>query len=513
MSALSRLGLLVSILVGAVGCRRAPPATPTFAREVAPIVFSRCAPCHRPGGAGPFALLGYDDVARRATQIARVTSRHIMPPWKATGDLAYTNARRLGDGEIETLRRWAEAGAPLGDAAAVPPAPAFASGWQLGTPDAVVEMPAYELRAGGPDDYRNFVVRAPVATTKWVVAWELRANGRAIHHAIVNLDRNGFARKRDREDGRVGYPGMEPGDVQSPDGFYLVWTPGQTPTPAVAGQAWRIDGDTDLVMQLHMQPTGKVESVHPTLALYFTDAAPTVSRMTWRIGDGRIDIPPGEAFTLRDDSWLPVDVELLTLFPHLHYLGRTVRVWATTPDGVERPLLAIDDWDPAWQEKYVLAQPMRVPAGSTLSMALGYDNSEANPRNPNRPPVRVHTGERSVDEMGNVTFELRLATEGDKVKLRETKYRRELSRGGGARAHYNLGNTLAEQGRFADAVAAYRRAVELAPSLVPARANLGRALLMSGDVKGAMAEFEGALKLDPGNVRVRAQLEDARRRR
>ena len=307
----------------------------------------------------------------------------------------------------------------------------------------VIELPAYALPAGGSDDYRNFVVRAPVTTSRWVAAWELHANGRAIHHAIVNLDRNGFARKRDGVDGTPGYAGMEPGDVQAPDGFYLVWTPGQAPTAPLPGQAWRIDGDTDLVVQLHMQPTGKPETVRPSIALYFTDVAPTVPRMTLRIGDRPIDIAPGASFTMRDEVTLPVDAELLALFPHLHYLGRTVRVSAKLPaTAAERALLAIDDWDPAWQDKYVLAAPLRLPAGTTLAMALGYDNSAANPRNPHLPPARVQTGERTVDEMGNVTFELRLGNERDKVLLRETKYRREIERGGGARAYYNLGNTL-----------------------------------------------------------------------
>ena len=264
---------------------------------------------------------------------------------------------------------------------------------------------------------------------------------------------------------------MEARDAQSPDGFYLVWTPGQPPTPPVAGQAWRLDGETDLVVQLHMQPTGKAETVQPSIALYFADAAPTVPRATIRIGDLPIDIAPGASFTMRDSLTLPVDVELLTLFPHLHYLGRTVRVTAG-----ERVLLAIDDWDPAWQEKYVLATPQRLPAGTTLSIELGYDNWASNPRNPRLPPVRVKTGERTVDEMGNVTFELRLAGERDKTRLREPKYRREVERGGDARAWYNLGNTLGEQQRFDEAIAAYRRAVALQPSLLPAQANLGRAL-------------------------------------
>ncbi|MGZ3438924.1 MAG: tetratricopeptide repeat protein, partial [Polyangia bacterium] len=153
-----------------------------------------------------------------------------------------------------------------------------------------------------------------------------------------------------------------------------------------------------------------------------------------------------------------------------------------------------------------------LPAGATLAMELGYDNSAANPRNPRLPPVRVQTGERTVDEMGNVTFELRLASDRDKVLLREAKYRRELERGGGALVHYNLGNTLAEQGRFADAIAAYRRAIALQPSLLPAHANLGRALQSSGDRDGAIREYQAALAIDPTNARVQAMLADAHRR-
>jgi len=506
-----RVLALALVLLPFAGCRR---QAPTFAREVAPILFARCAPCHHAGGAAPFALTSYDDAARRATQIARVTGRRFMPPWKAlpSSDVHYANERRLGDADIATLRRWADARAPEGDRASTPPAPAFADGWQLGKPDVVVELPAYPLAAAGSDDYRNFVVRAPVDATRFVAAWELHANGRAIHHAIINIDRNGFVRKRTSADGKPGFPGMEAIDAQSPDGFYLVWTPGQPPTPPADGQAWRLDRDTDLVVQLHLQPTGKPETVQPTIGLYFTDRAPTVPRVTVRAGDLPIDIAPGAHFTMRDAITLPVAAEVLALFPHLHYLGRTVRVRAKLPDGSERALLAIDDWDPAWQDKYVLAPPLALPAGTSLAIELGYDNSAENPRNPHVPPVRVQTGERTVDEMGNVTFELRLPSERDKVLVREMKYRREVERGGGARAWYNLGNTLAEEQRFAEAIDAYRRAVALAPALLPAQANLGRALFVSGDVAGAVRAYEAALAIDPHNARVQAMLHEARAR-
>ena len=347
-----------------------------------------------------------------------------------------------------------------------------------------------------------------------MAAWELQANGRTIHHAIINVDHNGLLRKREGSDGKPGFSGMEATDAQSPDGFYLVWTPGQPATPPLAGQAWRIDGETDLIVQLHLRPTGKPEMVQPSVALYFADAPPTVPRMTLRIGDLPIDLAPGASFTMRDEVTLPVDADVLALFPHLHYLGRTVRVRARLPgDAAERALVDIDDWDPGWQDKYVLATPLHLPAGSTLSMELTYDNSAKNPRNPNSPPARVRTGERTVDEMGNVTFELRLAGEGDKAELRELKYRREIERGGGARAWYNLGNTMAERGRFDEAIVAYRKAVALQPKLMPAQANLGRALYFKGDTDGAIAAYEAALALEPANARVKAMLAEARARK
>ncbi len=513
MNALRAAFAVAVAAVAATGCKR----TPTFSRDVAPIVFARCTPCHRPGGAGPFPLITYEDAQRRATQIARVTARRFMPPWKAQplDGIHYVGERRLDETELATLARWAEAGAPVGDRAAIPPAPRFPDGWLLGKPDAVVAAPPYPLRPDGSDDYRNFVLRAPVEGERFVAAWELRAGSRAIHHAILDVDRYGLSRKRDGSDGKPGYAGMEPADAQAPDGFYLVWTPGQAPTPPQPGQAWRLDAATDLILQLHMQPTGKPETVEPTIGLWFAPSPPSVPRLTLRIGDQPIDIAPGASFTMRDALTLPVAVELLALFPHMHYVGRSVRVWATLPDGTRRPLLAIDDWDPAWQDKYTLATPLALPAGTTLAMELGYDNSAGNPRNPHQPPARVRTGERTVDEMGNVTFELRLASERDKTRLRELKYRRQLERGGDgdARVHYNLGNTLGDEGRFAEAAGEYRRAIALAPSLMPAHANLGRALMLGGDVDGAVREYEAAVALEPGNARLRAMLDEARKHR
>jgi tetratricopeptide (TPR) repeat protein len=226
-----------------------------------------------------------------------------------------------------------------------------------------------------------------------------------------------------------------------------------------------------------------------------------------RIGDVPIDIPAGTRdYVVRDQWTLPVAVELVSLFPHAHYLAQRLRVWARLPDGSERPLLGIDDWDPAWQDEYVLATPLALPAGSTLAMEFHYDNSDGNARNPQRPPVRVLTGERTVDEMGNVTMVVKLASARDKVTLREAKYRRQLAAGGGPRVEYNLANTLMAEGRVAEAIASYRRALGRDDTLLPAHVNLGAALLAGGDVAGARAELEAAARRWPQSATAQANL-------
>jgi tetratricopeptide (TPR) repeat protein len=480
--------LLLTLTLATAGCKRAP----TFSGDIAPIIYRRCAPCHRPGEAGPFALLTYDDVARRAAQIARVTHNRFMPPWKPLPGFAhYAGERRLSDAEIALFSRWAEAGAPVGDRARIPPPPTWPVGWQLGKPDLIVTLTQpWTLPASGPDVYRNLVISAPlVPSARFVSAWELRPGNRAVHHAILNLDRSGWARSHDGVDGKPGFPGMDPGDIQAPDGFYLVWAPGQAPTPPQPGMSWALDEHTDLVLQLHMQPTGKVETVQPTIGLYF-GAPPTQPRFTLRVGDMPIDINPGDAhYVARDEYVLAADVAVLSLFPHAHYLARRLRSWAELPDGKRAWLLAIDDWDPRWQQDYVLAEPLLLPRGSKIEMEFTYDNSPANIRNPNHPPARVRTGERSVDEMGNITFSVAVRSAADKVLLREAKYRRQLAQNETARAHYNLGNALSEQGRRDEAVSEYRRALALDETLVPARMNLGVALLAMGDARAAATEL------------------------
>jgi hypothetical protein len=475
----------------------------TFTEDVAPLVYTKCAPCHRPEGAGPFDLLTYRDVADHAPQIREVTQSHFMPPWKAVsepGSVAFSNDRGLDDAQIALLGAWVAAGAPEGDRAKRPPPPTWPRGWQLGEPSLLVKLPEpYPLQSEGTDVYRNFVIPSPVHEARYVAAWEFHADSRVIHHAILNVDRYGLARKRDEHDPGPGFFSMDVGEVESPDGFYLVWTPGKAPIPPTPGVAWRLEPNVDLVLQVHMQPSGKRETIQPTIAFYFTDEPPTSRRYTLRVGDPPIDIPPGErAYRVHDEYVLPAPVRVLSLFPHAHHLATHVRLTATPPDdGAPLTLLRIDDWDFNWQDEYVLAEPAVLPKDTRLSFEATYDNSDANPRNPSHPPKRVRFGEKSTDEMGNITMQVEPLGPHGFDYLREARARRMLASDPSARNYYNLANALSDLGDKDQAIANYRKAIEQNPDLPPAHFNLANLLLERDDNDGAIAEYKRAIAVKP----------------
>jgi hypothetical protein len=406
----SRMGL-----VGWLAAFWAAGSVPTFSHDVAPLLYRECAACHRPAGVAPFSLLAYQDAAKRAQLIATVTAKRYMPPWLPDAP-RFAHERRLSDAEIQTLARWAANGAPQGNAAETPPAPRFAEGWQLGRPDLEVEMRApFEVAAEGADLYRCFVVPSGAAADHWVRALDIRpGNARVVHHVLLFQDTTGTARKRDTGSGYpcFGTPGFLP--ARGLGG----WTPGALPYVRPEGAPELLHAHSDLVLQVHYHPTGKPETDRTRLALYFTDRKPELRVMDIPLGSSRIDIPAGmRGFKATDHFTLPVDVSVLAIDPHAHYVCREMTARAILPDGSERILLHITDWNFNWQQQYTFAQPLRLPEGTRLEMEFTYDNSAANPRNPNHPPKRVVFGPSSTDEMAGLHIEVSPADEDDAEEL------------------------------------------------------------------------------------------------
>lgn len=394
--------------------------TVTFNEDVAPLVWKNCAGCHRPGEVAPFALLSYRDVSKRADQIVDVAERRIMPPWKPVpGHGEFSNGRRLSSAELNLLKQWIADGLAEGDAAKQPTPPTFAEGWQLGTPDQVITMtePA-EVPADGRDMYLNVILPVQVPTGKYIKAIEFRpSNRRVVHHAVLFYDTSGKARTRDKEDPRQGFQAVTPPGQFLP-GALAIWTPGRLAMPLPEGLSMPWPENADLVLNLHLHPSGKPEQEQSSIGVHFTSEPPQRTMVDVMLIDTKIDIPPGErAFQTHDSCILPIDADLLTIFPHMHMIGKQMTVTATLPDGTVKPLLKIDDWDFNWQDLYQYAQPVRLPRGTRIDMASVHDNSAENPRNPSSPPQRVRWGEQTLNEMSIAFLNLMPANEQDMVNI------------------------------------------------------------------------------------------------
>jgi hypothetical protein len=375
----------------------------TYTQHVAPILYKHCAGCHRPGEIGPFSLLTYQDAAKRADFIKDITSSRRMPPWKPEhGFGEFLDERRLSDAEMKTLAAWADGGAKEGDKKFLPEPPKFTDGWQLGEPDLVLKMPEpFKLAATGRDVQQCFVIPVPIDESKFVSAVEFRpGNRRIVHHSIMYLDSTGTGRKKAAAVNGPGYPSFGgPGFI--PTGGLGAWVPGATPRHLPDGVGRFLKKGSDLVVQIHYHPDGKEETDQSTVGIYFSKKP--AEKMIAGIGlrSALFIIPPGEKrFKLTADSDpLPCDIDVLGIGPHMHLIGREMKVVAVQPDGKEVPMIWIKDWDFNWQGGYAYKQPLKLPKGTVLKMEAYYDNSKDNPFQPSNPPKAVTWGEQTTNEM------------------------------------------------------------------------------------------------------------------
>jgi tetratricopeptide (TPR) repeat protein len=494
-----------------------PAFAATFAHDIAPIVYQNCAPCHRPGEAGPFSLLTYKAVKSHARQIADVTRRRYMPPWAPQAGFGkFADERRLTAAQIQTIAEWAAAGAPEGNPSETPAPPDFKEGWQLGTPDLILEaQAAYTLPASGPDVYWNFIIPATITTIRYVRAIEIRpGDKRIVHHANLYVDRARSTRRQEIAEGQ-GFPGM---DVaidrvigEPDDGHFLFWKPGGTPYIEPDGFSLRLEPGSDLVLNAHLQPTGKREQVRPSIGLYFTDKPPEQFPMLLQLEhDGAINIPPGTPdFLVSDDFRLPMDVDVLAVYPHAHYLGHVLEGYATLPSGERKWLIRIPNWDPNWQGAYHYKDPVFLPKGTVVSMRYHYDNSSLNPRNPHQPPRRVLSGNQATDEMGHLWLEVlprnAPGEKGDRrMELQEAVMRHRLQKyPDDFTAHFQLGALRQARLDPVEGLAMLRAAVRIQPDHAEARNLLGSALVAMGRNTEALEQFRAAVKARPdyGNAR------------
>jgi len=437
-----------------------------------------------------------------------------MPPWlPEPGHGELLNPRRLNDEQIALIQKWVEQGTPEGDPADRPKPPSFPDGWQLGTPDVVLKTAeSYTLQPGKGDVFRNFVLPVPRSSTRYVRAIEFRAdNPKVLHHANIAVDPARVSRRLDRMEPGPGFATMPEDEVQNVFG----WSPGKVPIPEPEDTAWALEEGSDLVVQLHMVPGAKAETVQPSIGLFFTPTPPTRVPIVVKLESKTIDIPAGEPNYVVEDSYLlPVDVSAVSVYPHAHYLAKDMRGTATLPDGSEKSLIWIKQWDIRWQDQYRYKDPVMLPRGTTLRMRFTYDNSAANARSP-RPPRKVTWGQNATDEMGALWVEVIPRNSTDAAVLTQDYFRRALATDIASAemqvkndprnpaAHNRLALKYVQAGRVQEAQARLDEALRLAPDDAEAHSNLGTVLQMQGRLAEAAPHLETAVKLKPNDDRIR----------
>lgn len=498
-----------------------PKGTITFNKEIAPIVFEHCAPCHRPGESAPFNLLSYQDVRKHAKLIVDVTQRRYMPPWLPDPDVVhFVGERRLSAEQLGLIRQWAAEGAAEGNASDLPPLPQWNSRWQLGEPDLVVKPGVpFKLQAEGTDVYRNLPVRIPSDRQRYVRGIEFRPNSRAVHHAFFRFDKTGEVLALDGKDGQPGFYGLHtPKTAESPLTF-ASWQPGKVARFYHDDLAWALEPGTVLVFQLHLQPIGKEELIAPELAIHFTDQPGTAIAYKLPLNSYAMEIPAGKADYVATDSLvLPVDVEVRGVLPHAHYLCRQMKGYAELPDGRRQWLMAINEWDFNWQGDYRFEQPVMLPKGSRLVMEYTYDNSTNNARNPNHPPQLVRYGMNTTDEMAELWLLMVMKTQADNQALQTALGPRFLKDGilngemmlrrnpRDAKAMVEIGSAQIFLGQHEAGLERLRQALEIDPALDEAHYYAGLSLRTRKLLPLAQKEFEAALAINPRHARARGNL-------
>ncbi|HZJ33678.1 MAG TPA: hypothetical protein VFD21_19030 [Vicinamibacterales bacterium] len=406
------LGALVLAATAAVMAGQAGPAVstaaPTFAKDVAPIVFKNCAGCHRPGESAPMSLLTYADARPWARAMSRRVAEGSMPPWHADAESGtFENERRLTADEKAVMTRWADAGAPEGDPKDLPAAPTFADGWSIGTPDAVFQMAEdYAVPASGTIQYQYFTIPTNFTETKWVQAIEVRPGNRAlVHHVLVYYPApastdNALSRVLDTGlGGRGGAAGGGRGGLGNVRRLIATYAPGTAPQVFPPGTAMRLPPGGTLMLQMHYTSNGTAGTDRSKVGIIFAKEPPTAEIEASQFINTLFTIPAGAADHRVDASvGFAQDAVLWGIFPHTHVRGKRWSYTLALPDGTMKPLLSVPKYDFNWQTYYMFKEPLEIPKGSRILSSAWYDNSPANRSNPD-PTKAVRWGDQTWEEM------------------------------------------------------------------------------------------------------------------
>lgn len=398
--------------------------TPTFYHDVLPILQDHCQACHRAGEIAPFALETYPQAKNWAAAVAAEASNRKMPPWFADPCCGkFSNDASLSPQQIAVLTRWAAAGAPAGDPGDAPSAPRWTAGWNIAPPDLVLKMPVpVKLATRGDIEYTYEIVPTHFKDGRWVQMSELRPSARDhVHHAVVYVRPPQSKWLRGAPVGRpftastLHDPNLMHEAHTTTSDLLLVYAPGSSPENWPEGMAKFIPANSDLVFQMHYTTNGKAAVDQTALGIVFAEQKPAKRVLTLQLANvhDTIPIPPNAAnYRVEVHGTLPNDALLLGFFPHMHLRGKKFEYNLIHEDGTRETLLRVN-YDFYWQLSYRLSEPRTLRAGTKLEAVAWYDNSRANPHNPD-PDSPVEWGDQTYNEMMVGFFDVAVPAEIDK---------------------------------------------------------------------------------------------------
>ena len=361
--------------------------TPTFAKDVAPIFYSKCVECHRPTMFAPMSLVKFDDARPWAKSIRNRVSTGTMPPWGADpAHGVFKNDPRLTDKEVATILAWVDGGAPKGDDKDLPALPKFTEGWTIGEPDAVFEMQeAYQIPATGVVEYQYIRIPLNIKEDRWLAGIEIKPEARAqVHHVLAYTQPAGTPIN---EAGALG-PGNIGGVTPNKPG--ILFDPG-------VGRL--LAGNSDLILQMHYTTNGKAATDKTVVGVKFLKEAPSMVQRGGSVIQPQFVIPAGApAHEVRGSRVLQADTIITSFTPHMHMRGKDMTYTAKYPDGRTEVLLSVPKYDFNWQITYQLKEAKRMPKGTVIEVVAHFDNSPQNKFNPD-PTKDVTWGDQTWEEM------------------------------------------------------------------------------------------------------------------
>jgi hypothetical protein len=380
-----------TLLFTAVAAAASAPKSTTFNKDVAPILYNRCAECHRAGQVAPMSLLTYGEARPWAKSIREAVLKHSMPPWLADPRYGhFENDRRLSQTEINTIVAWVDGGVVEGNAADLPPLPHFEEGWTIGKPDVVIALDnEVDVPAEGVIPYKYARVHSKFTEDKWVQAAEIRPGNRAVvHHIIVSIAEPGTSASESGETARAGR-------AEKLCGF----APGEQPKAYPPGTAKFVKAGSDLIFQLHYTPNGKATKDRSYIGLIFAKQPAEKRALTGTATNATFRIPPGDPnYEVHSSFMAKDDIRIVDLMPHMHLRGKDFKYTAVYPDGRTEVLLEVPKYDFNWQLLYRFKEPVLLPKGSRLDCVAHFDNSPNNKYNPD-PAKEVRWGPQTWEEM------------------------------------------------------------------------------------------------------------------